>query len=406
MIRVLLADDDREKTSRIVSVLESAGIPRAQIDVVQTSNHAREKLTTFQYDLLILDVALPKRAEDRPDRQGGIELLEEILDRDVFLRPQHVLGLTAYEDLKGAFDRRFSAQNWLLDRYGPADVGWAERLKAHTQYILKADAQSAPLAAGSDIAIVTALDHPELTAVRKLNWNWKTPEMVGGVTYAYSGELESKGKSLSVVAAAAPSMGMVSAALLTARIIEAFRPRMLIMAGICAGVPDDCAIGDVLLADPTWDWQMGKYFQAKFQQAPEQIDVPVEVAQSFVQLSHDRSRLFEIHDGFLGEKPRSPPALLSGPVASGSSVLADEKIFSEIKQQHRKLLGIDMELYGVYAASKHAATPRPITFGMKSVCDFGDGLKNNKYQPYAAYISANVIAAFCEKFGRDLTKLS
>jgi nucleoside phosphorylase len=35
--------------------------------------------------------------------------------------------------------------------------------------------------------------------------------------------------------------------------IEASRPELLVMTGIAAGVRNSCEIGDVIVADPSWD---------------------------------------------------------------------------------------------------------------------------------------------------------
>lgn len=183
------------------------------------------------------------------------------------------------------------------------------------------------------------------------------------------------------------------------KMIAAFRPRLLVMVGICAGVRNECDIGDILLADPTWDWQMGKYVDGEFLIAPDQIDVPPVIGELFRLMGDDVQLWFDIHRCYPGIKPSNLPAAGRAPVTSGSSVLADPKVIEMIKKQNRKLVGIDMELYGMYAAARDCAPPNPIAFGLKSICDFADATKNNNFQPYAAYTSVKALEAFCTRFG-------
>jgi nucleoside phosphorylase len=85
-------------------------------------------------------------------------------------------------------------------------------------------------------------------------------------------------------------------------------------------------------------------------------------------------------------------------MASGAAVLADGSTVERIKQQHRELLGIEMEAYGVFAASEEAAEPRPTVFAMKSVVDFGDATKDDRFQKYGAYTSAQTLRYFVEHY--------
>ena len=122
----------------------------------------------------------------------------------------------------------------------------------------------------------------------------------------------------------------------------------------------------------------------------------------FVQLAKDKQLWFDIHSSYGGSKPNSLPTARVGPVTSGSAVLTDERLLNKIKEEHhRKLRGVDMELYGMYTASRDSSPPNPITFGMKSVCDYSDSNKSDRYQSYAAHVSARALAAFRERYAVD-----
>jgi nucleoside phosphorylase len=332
-----------------------------------------------------------------------MNLLSEIAISNRFYSPSHVVALTGFEDLRKEFETKFNNGYWTIDSYDSADLGWRERLKARASYILKSS-QASKASYKTDLCIVTALESPELNAIRSLPWSWSAAQAFDDVSFYYQGEYVSNGERFSASAAAIPRMGMVAAATFALKIVVNLRPRMLVMAGICAGVRGSCDIGDVIVADPSWDWQMGKYVQDAFEMAPDQIGSPLEVTQRFTILRQDRQLMFTTAEQFQGERPTNVPNLLIGPIASGSSVLADERTAEAIKSQHRKLLGVEMELYGVYSAARDSSGPRPLTFGVKAVCDFADHLKNDKFQRYAAHMSARIVGAFAERYSHQVIR--
>jgi CheY-like chemotaxis protein len=135
-VQLLLGDDDRRKVNRMLGLLEQAGVPRLSVAVAQTGADARRFLTETKYDLLILDIAIPTRAEELADRRGGIKVLEEVSEHDIYKRPLSVVGLTGFEDLQKKFAERFHSRLWTLDYYDATSTGWVDRLKAKVKYIL------------------------------------------------------------------------------------------------------------------------------------------------------------------------------------------------------------------------------------------------------------------------------
>jgi nucleoside phosphorylase len=77
-------------------------------------------------------------------------------------------------------------------------------------------------------------------------------------------------------------------------------------------------------------------------------------------------------------------------------------VVDEIKLQHRSLLGIEMEAYGLFAAAASAEFPRPTPIAIKSVCDFADEDKSDEFQAYAAYTSARALGGFFERYMHEI----
>ncbi len=98
--------------------------------------------------------------------------------------------------------------------------------------------------------------------------------------------------------------------------------------------------------------------------------------------------------------------IVLAPGASGSAVIADNLTLNEILKQNRKLTAVDMEAYGVAAASSSMNFPKPTTFILKSVCDFADDTKADTWQTYAAYTSAKAMQLFFEKYMSEVKVLA
>ncbi len=219
------------------------------------------------------------------------------------------------------------------------------------------------------------------------------------LTY-WHGLLPNRNTQARVVAVAAPGMGMPSASVTCSRVIERFRPRYLVMAGITAGIKGRVNIGDVICADPTWDWGSGKYVvqdgQPNFLPAPFQIPLDPDVRGKIERIESNAVVLAEIVANWPGTRPETPLRLHLGPLASGAAVLADDTLANGIVRHNRYLLGVEMETYAVYHAAFQATRPRPMPVSLKGVCDFADPDKNDAFQNYAAYTSARVIAHLVE----------
>ena len=397
-MKILLVDDSPEKIALVRSLISERCGESGTIDVAENGLQARELLSQKQFDLLIVDIALPFRAGDAPDVRGGLNLLVELERSTRFFKPANVLALTGFADLKLEFEQRFNNGVWSIDLFDPSDAGWRDRLQAKIDYLRQAVLQSRAQSFDFDVVIIAALTTPELDFVRRIPWDFGQAKSFDSVAFKYTGQIVSNGRQFKVCALAAPRMGMIASATLATKVIHSLRPKLLVMTGICAGLPGEAELGDVIVADPTWDWQMGKYTLESFEIQPDQIGAPLEITQRFAVLKDDRHALLGIADAFHGDKPLSIPSIKIGPLASGSAVIASGEQSESIKKQNRKLIGFDMEMYGIYSAARDCSEPRPLAFGLKTVCDHADHYKNDKYQAYASHVSAGVLKLFLERY--------
>lgn len=411
VVRILIVDDFQPKLEKVMGIVIEAGVDRNNIDVSQTSSDARERMRRTKYDLLILDLALPNRPEDRPNPNGGLDLALEIFEREDYMAPTHLVAVTAYEDLSREHAGKLGARLIHVLHYDESKSGWQKQLQTFIGDIITVNRPEPQANYNVDLCVLTALAEPELRAVRDLNWNFGAARLLDHTSVYYEGEFSSGGRTFSVVAASAARMGPVPATAHATKFIERFRPRVVAMTGICAGMADRTKIGDVILADPSWDWQSGKRVRATnlstdlptgrpespfdFLVDTHQLDVEPIVRTLFSQLADEKHFWSDIHNKWRGSKPDTLPRGILGPVASGSSVLADTVTINHIQQtQSRKILGVEMEVYALYFACRHASEPRPLSFALKSVCDFADVAKGDNFHDYASFTSAATLDKF------------
>jgi nucleoside phosphorylase/CheY-like chemotaxis protein len=409
-MKILIVDDSPEKLKRLIPTIEALGVSRDHIDTVRCAHAARRKLSSGDYDLLILDIAIPLREEDEPSEQNAIELLNDIVSKPSYRRPRQIVGLTAYDELARKVLPVFEDQLWTVVHVDDQSDDWVARVRNCVDYLALRERQPGGIAEyDSDLCVICALSTPEHKALMQLPWNWSAARPVDDSTFVTEGQFASEGQRYSVTAATCARMGSVAAGILAAKLIPTFRPRFLTMTGICAGTEDECRLGDVILADASWDYQSGKHLKRgkteQFLPAPHQLAVPEFIRSRADILRVDNTVWSTVHSGWT---PRTNDVLRLhiGPVASGSAVQAKEGVFSQLRSQHRKLLGLDMEIYGLYAAAHYSAVPRPSFFAFKGVSDFADGEKDDSAQDYAAYTSTAALKIFCERYFSEIRGLA
>lgn len=399
-ISVLIVEDDAEKLGRIHNVVLDSGVDAGRIKHAVNAATALEILGTERFDLMLLDINLPRRYGEAARRGGGMDVLKEIHRGGALHRPRYVAGVTAYEDAISEFGDSFADQLWTLVHYQDTSDRWMEQIKSKIAYvdaIRTSDNFTDGRTYGYDVAVVCALDTVELAAMRNLPCGWQPLRLPHDETRYWNGVIHSGKRTYSIVVGAAPRMGMPSSAVLSAKMIASFRPRILAMTGICAGRFGKVNLGDVIVANPSWDWGSGKLDSVddkpRFRPSPHHINVDIDLINELKEIADDVGLMARIKQEASGKKPPTELKAHFGPLASGAAVVADANVFESLLDHNRDLLGIEMEAYGLACAAEGCGKPRPKAIMMKSVCDFADKDKADDFQEYAAETSARFLLA-------------
>jgi len=411
MTKILIVDDKPERYRDFVGLAVENGMQEGDFTFVRDVVNASSKLTKDQYDVLVVDMFLPYKTWDSPTSRGGAQLFK-IMHEDPDIKcPRYIIGITAEAEGNREIDEIFERNPWILMRtkLGVAWEGFLYSLVAHS---VKAARVETEAGFGVDVCFISALKDPEFTALQAQCLDLNTPEPIDASATCYRGTLKlSDGSNASVIGAYCLRMGAVEAALLSAKLIAKYRPRIIIMVGICAGREDKVVYGDIVAGNPVWDYTLNSKIVAepgkekKTLPGPDYIGIDRGLLSKIDLFSSEADFFRAIHTKWLGEKPREVPKLIAAPSATGPAVVADPSVFKQIKElSQRDVKGLEMEAYGVYSAARMAGNPKPLFLSIKSICDYGDFLKDDQYQKYAAYTSASTAVEFVRKHFSALKK--
>ncbi|MBK9370395.1 MAG: hypothetical protein IPN01_29580 [Deltaproteobacteria bacterium] len=274
-MKVLIVDDDQSKTKMIATALCEAGIELSNLEHVTTARQARVRLRSDRYDLVLIDVAIPDSIESDIDRRGGIELMRDVYTQDSYFPPTCTIGVTGFGELVEQSRRDFSMWGVAFVYFDPSGNAWREVIQNAARVCIRRTQKSPRPTYLTDLAIVCALSTPELEAILANGWKWTQIPITSEHWQFHSTELEYENHRFQVRACACPRMGTESATIAAMKMIEYFRPKFLAMTGIAAGVRGRGNPGDIVAADPAWNWGCGKWIrrgeESEFLPSPHQL---------------------------------------------------------------------------------------------------------------------------------------
>lgn len=403
MINILIVDDSPEKLRNIKEVLDSIieNDDDVEINVAMEIAETKRIVSRKNIDLMILDIQLPQRVTDVPEKEGGIRLLKDLKESRRYKYPNYVISLSRYEE---SIDLFRSSEGYIHSSISYDDKNeWkSQLLNCVKMFLTIVNNNVIHRSYEYDIAVICALPE-EVEEIKNSLENVEQLHQDEDDEIYYKGYWQMPEKRIRVVLSLANQMGMVAATSLATKMIYNFIPRYLVMTGIAAGTDSSkMNYGDVVVATTAWDYRAGK--DIREEEKPEHINTikPFTIETSFVnwvrELAKDEECLRKISDGFRGKKPETKLKLLHGSVVSGASVVTDKEIVRTIlKEQSRDILALEMEIYGVYYAANWAIKPRPKFVALKSISDFADKAKTDDFHQYASYTSAKVF----EKLAKD-----
>lgn len=410
MLKVLIVDDTQEKIVEIRQVLSGFVECPEDVPICGSIRDALKECSKTRYDLVILDLFIPQTAGDVPDPENAKTFIKVIKEDEDCICPVFVIGITGMQDIS-AYESFFESETLKVLYYAENDDSWKSQLKNRLDYLIGVKRKMGiTYEYDYDVAIINALQSPEHEIMKKtLSCDWKEVSLDDDKTTTYYETImhTNHDKAVRCISCYAPQMACTASATLTTKVILRFHPKYLFMTGICGALKGNkVGFGDILVCSHVWDGMSGKYIEVKkkngssemvFEPDYRQFSLNADMLNIVNRLKDNKDVLSSIKGGFDGAKPKTNLNIHVGPMTSVPAVIASDKKIAEMKVHARKMIGIEMESYGMFYAAEHAHHLKPIyTTSVKSASDLADKNKTDKYQPYASYTSAAFVKYIIE----------
>lgn len=283
-------------------------------------------------------------------------------------------------------------------------------IAAHVVAILENEIAVKARAAPTDVLVLTALPIELHAARMAFGIDEETPaaKTAIGQNHWRAQVQTNRGTLATCTIATFGTAGNVDAAAITATLLTEFKPKLVIMIGIAAGMRNKTALGDVVIADRVVAYEGAALLKGgKTEVRPEiyrpdfsvQQDIANYLASSNTVSARidsaraDQDLVFpEASDAGAISKRLMPQAATIG---SGEKLLRDPEKFRQLRDLHGKVEVAEMEAAGIFAACTQHKVPSLIVRG---ISDFGDAKKDNAFHDLASRAAA-IVAADLVVFG-------
>ena len=160
------------------------------------------------------------------------------------------------------------------------------------------------------------------------------------------------------------------------------------MVGIAGGVPGKVALGDVVVSDFVYYYELAKRTPRGEQRRAQQFlsDRLLYGRALAYEAGEWRSDISIARPGAAQTDVPFPKAYF-GAIGSGEKVIADTRALSRLLKECPRLLTVAMEGAGVARAATQQPHPPPI-IEVRGICDYANEQKNDDWQPFAAEAAA------------------
>jgi nucleoside phosphorylase len=384
-MKVLIIEDKPEKAAQIELIvrkfcLDKNDSSNVYIENAYSTSMIHKPIHTTKFNLIIFDVYLPLYEKSKEEQNATRDIIFAYKD-----------SLNANTDAIVLTQQPNSGDNSLFNEHGVIFIeyddnkNWVNPLNFVLEKVSKK--------INFDFLIFCALTK-ERKAYTHTNAKLGCLKTVSGLDCQELTIGDKRGLCIKPT-----RMGLINMAVTAARAIELFEPPFVGMSGVCAGQTDTTKMLDVIICTMAWEYQAGKYQSGVFIQEPYQVSVPPEQQNEISQFVEDPKLKNIICDGLTMHEHVNDMTIKLGPIASGSLVVADSKKMGEIKEGHRKLLGLEMEINALYEAANQTSC-KPKYLAIKTATDFGDTDKSatDDFQDIGSIMAARCLVEYIERY--------
>lgn len=402
MIDILIMDDKQDKIDSLCRVIQSH-IPEADLNIQQAQTIAQgtELMQQQQFDLLILDMVMPIRANEEESHTAGADYLTSIYENQSIKKPLQIIGITEYQEEFTQQQQQFRDRLWYLLFYSRKDRQWEKDLerKVLQLYQFKTELYDRILNRNKyDVAIICALpeEFKQVMQVFSAGNNWQKFQ-VPELPYMFQTTSVStvNMNEVRVIAVCADAPGVCATSVLATTLYNIFHVDTIFMTGITAGIKSKgLNLGDIVIAKSIQDYAAGKLEEDKITgdirmlKELEQIPASKQLISQVSTFINDDDCMADVSDALDSDIQFQCHI---APTVCGPFVIASPTLVSAFKEDNRKIQALDMEGFALYLT---AFTLEKKALWIKAISDYADNDKDDDYHEFASKASATFLYEF------------
>ncbi|MGB3757492.1 MAG: SIR2 family protein [Rivularia sp. (in: cyanobacteria)] len=240
-----------------------------------------------------------------------------------------------------------------------------------------------------DFAIITAIEIERLAVCEAFQMNKEHRVHKEERTYWQKRLQLEDNEFYEIVVTQLPDAASVDAALVVTKTIDDWKPAAVLMVGIAGAAKKGVELGDLVLGREVCYYERGKETVKSALPEPKSYWADATLWDRVISVPTWDSPIAVIRPDGEDVKPK----IHYGVIASSERVIATADIRDEIAANNRKIAAIEMEGYGVSAATFKQYRPVRCLV-IRAISDLADASKNDKWQPYAARVAAEFTKYF------------
>ena len=255
----------------------------------------------------------------------------------------------------------------------------------------------------ADVLLLTGLNE-ELQWIQKVSGFTFERQVRQGTSYLLANVHRGE-RSVKIVTLRQLEKGLTTAAITATKALCIWKPNVVVMTGICAGVRGSVGLGDLVVATQCFEHSSGQLRDGNLVPLQNRVAIQPWLLDFLMSLTDTPAMLQQIQDRYTQDLPAGFTTKIHyGSMACGSQVIKDQAYIDQLKSREHSLVALDMESYGVALSASMCSTNSHsiIPLIVKGVCDFADTEKSDLWHDYCSYASASFVLALLEQiFSRE-----
>lgn len=138
MTKILIIDDNIKRHTKLLNELnKNLNTEYLKISSAYTADEARIELKNNHFDLLILDVTLPKKKGNTPTAKTGILLLKDLHKNERYFCPTKIIGITAFTDELASYKLQFEESTSIVIDASYNKTDWIEYISQDINNLIR-----------------------------------------------------------------------------------------------------------------------------------------------------------------------------------------------------------------------------------------------------------------------------